>query len=324
MSLRAELPHVTIYTDGGADPNPGPGGWGAILVCGQHRQEKSGARSHTTNNRMELTAAISALEILGTPCIVDLYTDSQYLRKGITQWIEGWRSHGWRTRSGSPVRNVDLWKKIAAQADRHHITWHWVRGHAGNPLNERADALAREAREAAHPLPDQELATAEPDGDDVDASQLPQVTIYARGSALGVPGPAGYAALLLRKDAPSETVRGGWPLATSNHAELWAVVAALRRLREPCRVTVYSGSKYVLDGARSWLAGWERNGWRTRSGGEVKNREMWQELAHVMGDHNITWVHLPASEASEQSAAVMRIAREEATHQKAGNARRGR
>jgi len=310
VSGRARSTHVTIYTDGGADPNPGPGGWGAILVWGEHLKEMSGAEPHTTNNRMELTAAASALRILGCPCIVDLYTDSRYLRQGITNWVDDWRSRGWRTRDGSPVQNVDLWQEIVSEAERHEISWHWVRGHAGNPFNERADALARQARQSlVHDTPDERA----PDGPNTESGHdLDRVTIYARGCALGVPGPAGYGAVLLREGSEPETVSGGWPLATSNHAELWAVIAALQRLRAPSRVIVHTGSKYVLGGARRWLAQWEGNGWRTRSGGAVKNRELWQELARVMGDHDIIWVHLPSAEKSKESDAAMRAARSQA------------
>ena len=129
------LPQVRIYTDGGCDPNPGPGGWGAVLVAGPHTKEISGASRATTNNRMELTAAISALELLRQPCDVALYTDSQYLHKGITQWLGKWRENGWRTSRKKPVENQDLWRELDSQCQRHRITWRWVKGHRGDPLN---------------------------------------------------------------------------------------------------------------------------------------------------------------------------------------------
>lgn len=135
-------PTVTIYTDGACKGNPGPGGWGAILMSGTHRKELHGGERVTTNNRMELMAAISALEALTKPCRVDLHTDSQYVRKGITEWIHGWKSRGWKTADKSPVKNADLWQKLDAARQRHEIKWHWVKGHAGDPLNERADELA--------------------------------------------------------------------------------------------------------------------------------------------------------------------------------------
>jgi ribonuclease HI len=140
--------HVEIYTDGGCAPNPGPGGWGAILINGDHRKELKGAEPHSTNNRMELMAAISALEALKRPCVVDIHTDSQYVRNGITQWIKNWKRNGWRTASKEPVKNVDLWQRLDAALHTHEIRWHWVKGHAGHELNERADELVHEARAA--------------------------------------------------------------------------------------------------------------------------------------------------------------------------------
>jgi ribonuclease HI len=136
---------VSIWTDGGSKPNPGPGGWGAILKYGDREKTLSGGEAHTTNNRMELLAAISALEALSRPCAVDLHTDSQYVRGGITGWMNKWKRNGWRTADKSPVKNEDLWRRLDAAAARHTINWHWVRGHAGDPMNERADALASEA-----------------------------------------------------------------------------------------------------------------------------------------------------------------------------------
>ena len=131
---------VVIHTDGACSGNPGPGGWGAILEWGGHRREIKGGEAHTTNNRMELMAAISALETLKRPCDVDIHTDSQYLRQGIMSWI-----HGWKTADKKPVKNVDLWQRLDAAIGRHTVHWHWVRGHSGHDLNERADELAREA-----------------------------------------------------------------------------------------------------------------------------------------------------------------------------------
>ncbi len=145
---------VTVHTDGACSGNPGPGGWGVILQWGSHVRELKGGEPYTTNNRMELTAAIMALEALKRPCTVDLHTDSEYLRQGITDWISGWKRNGWRTAARKPVRNVDLWQRLDAVVNRHTVHWHWVRGHAGHRLNERADELAREAiaeiRAAAH------------------------------------------------------------------------------------------------------------------------------------------------------------------------------
>lgn len=142
-------PQVTIYTDGGARPNPGgPGGWAALLIHGGHQRELSGAEPATTNNRMELTAAIMALEALREPCQVTLYTDSQYLKKGITEWLPGWLERGWKTAARKPVKNQGLWQRLHDACRRHEIEWRWVRGHAGNPANQRVDRLAGAARKS--------------------------------------------------------------------------------------------------------------------------------------------------------------------------------
>ena len=141
--MDGEQAEVAIFTDGACSGNPGPGGWGAILRMGGAEKELCGGEPLTTNNRMELTAAIRALEALKRPCSVRLYTDSTYVRSGITQWIAGWRRNGWRTADRKPVKNEDLWRRLAELAEAHHVEWHWVRGHSGHPENERADALAR-------------------------------------------------------------------------------------------------------------------------------------------------------------------------------------
>ncbi len=136
---------VVIHTDGACRGNPGPGGWGALLQSGGHERRLSGGERATTNNRMELMAAIAALEALKRPCSVDLYTDSQYVKNGLTEWLARWKSNGWRTADRRPVKNEDLWRRLDAAAARHKVRWHWLRGHRGHPGNEEADRLARSA-----------------------------------------------------------------------------------------------------------------------------------------------------------------------------------
>ncbi len=136
---------VIVHTDGACSGNPGPGGWGVILEWNDHKRELKGGEPHTTNNRMELMAAIVALETLKRPCTVHIHTDSQYLRDGITKWIFSWKRNGWKTADKKPVKNVDLWQRLDSALAPHTVHWHWVRGHAGHDLNERADELAREA-----------------------------------------------------------------------------------------------------------------------------------------------------------------------------------
>ncbi|BET10880.1 ribonuclease HI [Pandoraea sputorum] len=142
------LPQVEIYTDGACKGNPGPGGWGALLVAGKHRKEMFGGEPNTTNNRMELLAVIRALEALNKPCQVVLHTDSQYVQKGISEWIHGWKARGWKTAAKEPVKNADLWQELDAVSQKHDIDWRWVKGHAGHDGNEAADQLANRGVES--------------------------------------------------------------------------------------------------------------------------------------------------------------------------------
>ena len=142
------MKQVELFTDGACKGNPGPGGWGALLRMGRHEKELSGGERDTTNNRMEMTAAIRGLAALIEPCEVALYTDSKYLIDGITRWVHGWQKNGWVNASKKPVRNADRWHELIEQTGRHRVHWHWVKGHAGHPENERVDALASAAAEA--------------------------------------------------------------------------------------------------------------------------------------------------------------------------------
>jgi len=149
MSIEQAEDPITIYTDGACKGNPGPGGWGAWLRTGKHEKELWGGERLTTNNRMELTAVIEALGALRKPSRVAVYTDSAYVKNGITQWIHGWKQRGWRTTDKKPVKNIELWQQLDTLAQRHRVSWHWVKGHAGDPGNERADLLANRGVAAA-------------------------------------------------------------------------------------------------------------------------------------------------------------------------------
>ncbi len=146
------MKQVEIFTDGACKGNPGPGGWGVLLRMGSHEKELSGNEAETTNNRMEMLAVIRGLEALKEPCAVALYSDSKYVLDGITKWVAGWIRRGWKTAAKKPVANADLWRDLIAASERHRVEWHWVKGHAGHPENERADALASAAAEAARAL----------------------------------------------------------------------------------------------------------------------------------------------------------------------------
>ena len=146
--MESPLTKIIIHTDGGCIDNPGVGGWAAVVEAGRHRKEISGGEPATTNNRMELRAAIEALNLLKKSCAVEMHTDSQYVRNGITKWLAGWKKNGWKTASKQPVKNEDLWRALDIAASRHHVKWHWVKGHAGHHGNERCDALCAEAMTA--------------------------------------------------------------------------------------------------------------------------------------------------------------------------------
>ncbi|AOL24384.1 ribonuclease HI [Erythrobacter litoralis] len=145
--MRRPMKRVEVFTDGACKGNPGPGGWGALLRMGEHEKELSGGEVDTTNNRMELTAAIRGLAALTEPCRVELYSDSKYVLDGMTRWVEGWKKRGWVNASKKPVRNADLWHDLIDVAARHEVTWHWVRGHSGHPENDRVDRLASDEAE---------------------------------------------------------------------------------------------------------------------------------------------------------------------------------
>lgn len=151
--MKSPRPSVTVYSDGACSGNPGPGGWGAVLMSGTHRKELFGGEPLTTNNRMELLAAISALEALKRPSDVELWTDSVYVKNGITGWIHGWKKNGWRTADKKPVKNADLWQRLEEAQHRHKVAWHWLKGHAGHAENEKADELAREGMAPFKPAP---------------------------------------------------------------------------------------------------------------------------------------------------------------------------
>lgn len=280
-------PEVTIYTDGGADPNPGTGGWAAILIdpgSGKVR-ELSGGEPRATNNRMELTAAIRALEALKTPCKVRLFTDSQYLRKGITEWLPGWIARGWRRKEGE-LQNEDLWRRLAGLIGGHEIHWGWVKGHAGNRWNERADELAtleirRQRGNAAVDRP----AT--------------EANVFLRVAGAGKKG--GWAALV-RRGGEEATLSGGVASATSNQLDLLGAIAALESLPPGTSVAVHTGSDYLRNGTTRWIEGWKRRGWKTQEGQPVLNRDLWERLERAVLARRVSWPEVKGLDLPEMKA----------------------
>jgi ribonuclease HI len=272
------LPEVTIYTDGGAEPNPGTGGWAAILLnpATGKVKELSGGEPHTTNNRMELTAAMRALEALNQPCRVQLFTDSQYLRKGITQWLPGWIARGWRRKDGE-LQNEDLWRRLSELIRQHRIDWKWVKGHAGNRWNERADELAtaaiRQQRAAS--------GAASPE-----SGPAPDAEVFLR---ISTSGRQGSWAALVRQSGQEDLLSGRVSKASPNQLDLIGAAAALEALPPGLSVAVYTGSDYLRNGANSWIEGWKRRGWKTQEGAPVSNRELWERLDGLMATRRVTW-----------------------------------
>ncbi len=264
---------VTIYSDGGADPNPGIGGWAAILQSGDHEKVLTGNAPSTTNNRMELQAAVAALKALKRPSQVDFYTDSEYLRLGISEWISSWQASGWK-RKGKPIPNSDLWQTLWPLVQGHEIEWHWVKGHSGNPLNERVDQLARNARLELMPEP-----------------ELPKdvLRMYVRGTCRGNPGPGAWAVVLETAEA-TEQSSGSVPRTTNNRMELLAVLEGLRLVKPGNSVYVITTSDYVYMGATKWIHGWRRREWKKRDGKPIGNRDLWLALDQMLGIHNISWL----------------------------------
>ncbi len=284
------LPSVTIYTDGGADPNPGPGGWGAVLIHPASGQitELSGGEPHTTNNRMELTAAIRALEALKQRCRVHMVTDSQYLRLGVTRWLADWVARGWRRRVGE-VQNLDLWQRLDELARGQDLSWAWVKGHSGDPHNERADRLATAAIRAQREALGLAGAATAPE---------PRTEVLLKVSGGG--GRGVWAALVRRparageeagsEPAPEdEVLRGTAPALSANQLDLLAATAVLERLPPGEPVAVYTGSDYLRHGASRWLPGWRRRGWKTQEGKRVANRELWERLEAAAAAHAVEW-----------------------------------
>ena len=266
---------VIIYSDGGSDPNPGIGGWAAILRFGEHEKVLTGNDPEATNNRMELTAAIRALEALKRPCDIDFYTDSEYLRKGITEWIDGWAASGWK-KKGKPIQNVDLWQELWPLVKTHEIEWHWVKGHSGNEFNERVDKLARDARLEITP------------GDVIDQN-VPR--LYLRSSCKGNPGPGGWGAVL-EEGSETEQASGSEPQTTNNRMEITAAIEGLLLLPPNSEVQIFTTSDYLYQGITQWIRNWRKRNWMKKGGEQpVANSDLWQALDKLAENYTIRWIN---------------------------------
>ena len=272
-----------LFTDGGARPNPGPGGWAAVIVdpATGETVEIAGGEPHTTNNRMELLAAIRALEAQPTGSELEVYTDSRYVRQGITLWLPKWIRRGWRRPDDQEVKNRDLWQRLAEQESRHRVRWHWVRGHAGQEHNERADALA--SAEIAK-LPPSQAARA-PEAEPESAAPGTRADGYLK--VRWAKGRGEWVALLVRDDEQLQ-LGGRGEAPSAGRLELEAGLALLRACPADVAIAVHTGD-YLRRGASEWLLGWKRSGWRTGAGEPVKNADLWRAIDRELQGRRVAW-----------------------------------
>jgi ribonuclease HI len=268
-----------MYTDGACSPNPGKGGWGVVVIGpqGMVHKEMSGCDQDTTNNRMELTAALRGLQGLKEPHRVTLITDSSYVKNGITSWIHGWRRRSWLTADRQPVKNRDLWELLDREINRHQVTWQWVRGHALDQWNERADTLAVAARK--------EIAVDNSDGP-VAGPDENRIAIFS-GITYAPSRRQGAWAVILSYQRYIKVMGGAAGGGSANQFHLTAAIAGLSALKKELPVILYTTSGYLRDGLEGWLIGWQKRGWTTREGKPVSNRKLWQQLAALAGRYRV-------------------------------------
>ncbi len=268
------LPKISIYTDGACSPNPGPGGWGAVLLCdgAQDPQELAGGEKNTTNNRMELSAAIGALSSLSKPHRVDIFTDSKYLKKGITEWLPRWRKRNWQTLENTAVKNQDLWRALALKIRHHDVKWKWLKGHADNKWNERADALARAAVQKTNlPINDNQA-----------------IHIFTAVSFEKKTNRGGWSVILrFRKNI--KVLQGDVPDTTGNRMHLQTAIEGLAAIKKPLPINLYTYSGYLKDGVTKWVGQWATGGWRTKEGNPVRHRDLWVKLSNLAQRYQIQW-----------------------------------
>ena len=343
---------IIAYTDGACSGNPGPGGWGVLLQAVKagsllKERELSGGESRTTNNRMEMTAAIKALECLSRSTRIRLHTDSQYLKNGITDWIRKWRANGWRTATKKPVKNSELWQRLDKLCQEHDVEWIWLKGHAGIEGNERADAIARlgmkpyldQSRGSRNERRSTEPAQGTSDDRSVihdarednkpdiasehsGAAPRVEVIAYTDGACSGNPGPGGWGVLLQPVKSGSlpkeRELSGGESRTTNNRMEMTAAIKALECLPSSTRIRVHTDSQYLKNGITDWIRKWRANGWRTASKTPVKNSELWRRLDELCQVHDVEWIWLKGHagiEGNERADALARSGMKPYRHQ---------
>jgi len=268
-----DLPKVTIYIDGACSPNPGPGGWAAILVFpNQEPKELVVGELATTSNRMELKATLEALLSLATPHRVHLYTDSEYLKNGITEWLPLWEKRNWQTVEKTDVKNQEFWQPLLAQLERHHVTWHWVKDNSGSEWDEKADYLARsEIPKPELPLNDEQA-----------------IHIFTAASYFSKRKQGGWGVVLKYRDK-EKLLSGGVADTSSNRMHLQAAIEGLKAVKAPFPIHIYTTSEYLRDGATMWTKKWMRRNWKTQHGKSVSHRDLWVRLTELVGQYQVNW-----------------------------------
>jgi ribonuclease HI len=290
------LPLVTIYTDGACDPNPGPGGWAAVLLRdGAEPKELCGAAEGTTNNQMELRAALEALQALPEPHRVLLVSDSQYLCRGFSDWFPQWRQTGYVPDDRGGLPNWELWRGLQAEAARHEVEARWVRGHGGDRWNARVDVLARSM------LPAPPLPLADPDA----------AHLFTGAWGQKEAGVGGWAVLLNYRQA-SKPLAGRVPEGQLTRLHLRAAVQGLRALTRVLPVHLYTTSGFVRDAATRWLSGWPQRDWQTVDGRPVQNRDLWEELLAAAAPYRVRYHLVPPNALPGPMRAALDLARDAA------------
>ena len=287
---------IRVYTDGACNPNPGPGGWGVVILYPdkKNKVELNGGEIDTTNNQMELMAAIKGLETFkDSHNNIVLYTDSKYIRKGITQWIDLWKKNGWQTSEKTCVKNKSLWTQLDEANKKHKIQWKWVKGHAGNRWNERADELARKGIPKglnALPLEDQNA-----------------IHIFT-GIAFSTKKKIGAWASYLRFKTHTKNICGTIENTTSNRMHIISAIQGLQLIKKQYPIHIYTVSDYLKDGASLWMFNWQKNNWQTKEGNSVKHKDLWSTLIQQTEPYDISWHLVSKRHFPEEMKLVKEIA----------------
>lgn len=266
-------PCLTIYTDGACKPNPGPGGWGAVILRKDQAPVKlSGGEHHTTNNRMELKAAIAAISSVSEPHQLEIFTDSKYLKRGITEWLPRWKKRDWQTLEKTAVKNQDLWQALAQLVQQHDVRWKWLKGHGANQWNETADALAR----AAIPKPSLPLKDNQ------------SIHIFAAVSFETKTNRGGWS-VILRFRQNVKAIHGHAPNTTGNRMHLQSAIEGLTAIKKNLPIHFYTYSRYLRDGITQWIDHWSKRSWQTNEGHPVRHRDLWIKVHQQTQRYRIQW-----------------------------------